>query len=283
MNALRNMALALGGDVAGASVTCPGPGHSERDRSLSVTPSASAPDGFIVFSYAGDGWRTCRDHVRSLLGTDRVSAWKTCDRSASLPADNTARAVALWNGSVDPRGTSVERYLKRRGLDLPDDIAGRLARYHESCPRGADRLPAMLTAFRLIATDRLVAVHRTFISDDGEKIDRRMLGPVAGAAIKVDDDADVEHGLTIGEGFETCLAARSLGYRPVWAIGSAGAIAEFPVLPGVDALTILAETDVNGANARAIATCANRWAAARCEVLIASPRLAGDMNDALRS
>src|SRR3984957_7167638 len=172
MNRLRNMALALGGDIAGASITCPGPGHSERDRSLSVTLSASAPDGFIVFSHAGDDWRTCRDHVRSLLRTDRAPAWRPCDRSASLPADNSARAVALWNSAVDPRGTSVERYLKRRGLDLPDDIAGRVVRYHESCPRGADRLPAMLTAFRLVTTDRLVAVQRTFISDDGEKMDR---------------------------------------------------------------------------------------------------------------
>ena len=30
-----------------------------------------------------------------------------------------------------------------------------------------------------------------------------------------------------------CLAARSLGYRPVWAMGSASAIEAFPVLAGI--------------------------------------------------
>jgi len=80
-------------------------------------------------------------------------------------------------------------------------------------------------------------------------------------------------------------------FAPVWArteksgfaLGSAGAIATFPVLPGVDALTILAETDDSGANARAARACGNRWAAAEREVIIATPRVAGDMNDALQS
>jgi Toprim domain len=211
-------------------------------------------------------------------------------RCCSLPtaADRSARAVALWNSAVEPSRTRVERYLKRRALSLPDNIAGRVARYHEACPwRGDDGTieyrPAMLTAFRTIEGDRLVAVHRTLISDDGLKLDRRMLGPVAGAAIKIDDDTDVEQGLTICEGFETGLAGRELGYRPVWALGSADAIGQFPVLAGIDALTILAETDDSGANEKARRACGNRWAAADREVLVATPRVVGDMNDALQS
>ena len=110
-----------------------------------------------------------------------------------------------------------------------------------------------------------------------------MLGPVAGAAIKIDADADIEQGLAIGEGFETCLAGRMMGFRPVWALGSAGAIAAFPLLGGVDGLTILAETDDAGANARAVKACAERWSAAGRDVLVATPRAAGDMNDAIRA
>jgi hypothetical protein len=61
MTALRSMAAALGGEVmksskGGLYILCAGPGHSPRDRSLSVTPSATAPDGFIVYSHAGDDW-----------------------------------------------------------------------------------------------------------------------------------------------------------------------------------------------------------------------------------
>jgi hypothetical protein len=108
-----------------------------------------------------------------------------------------------------------------------------------------------------------------------------MLGPVAGAAIKVDDDTDVEQGLTIGEGFETCLAARALGFRLVWALGSAGTIGTFPVLAGIDALTILAETDKKGSNAKAAIECAARWTAADREVFLVTPP-SGDMNDLVK-
>jgi AAA domain-containing protein len=96
---------------------------------------------------------------------------------------------------------------------------------------------------------------------------------VGGAAIKIDGDQDVEYGLTICEGFETGMAGRDLGLRPVWALGSAGAIGSFPLLSGIDALTILAETDDRGANARAVRTCGDRWAAADRDVLVATPRV----------
>jgi hypothetical protein len=65
---LAAIARALGGIIAGRSVLAPGPGHSPRDRSLSVTLSATSPDGFMVHSHAGDDWRACRRHVRGKLG-----------------------------------------------------------------------------------------------------------------------------------------------------------------------------------------------------------------------
>ena len=117
--------------------------------------------------------------------------------------------------------------------------------------------------------------------DRGEKIDRMMLGPVAGAAIKIDDNTDVEQGLTIGEGFETCLAARGLGFRPIWALGSAGPIGTFPVLASIEALTILRESDKKGTNAAAAQACARRWIAAGREAFAVNPPQ-GDMNDLMK-
>src|SRR5207248_1762914 len=46
----------------------PGPGHSPKDRSLSIKLNPSAPDGFVVHSFAGDDPLQCKDHVRSKLG-----------------------------------------------------------------------------------------------------------------------------------------------------------------------------------------------------------------------
>lgn len=54
---LRSWAQALGGDVSGRnSVSAPGPGHSTKDRSLSVTFDQKAPGGFVVCSHSGDNF-----------------------------------------------------------------------------------------------------------------------------------------------------------------------------------------------------------------------------------
>jgi putative DNA primase/helicase len=66
MTTAREIALALGGDVVSVNqVSAPGPGHSNRDRSLSVLITGT---DFIVHSFAGDDWRVCKDYVRSRLG-----------------------------------------------------------------------------------------------------------------------------------------------------------------------------------------------------------------------
>ena len=105
-----------------------------------------------------------------------------------------------------------------------------------------------------------------------------MLGPAGGAAVKLDADDAVTRGMYIGEGAETCLTALHLGLRPVWALGSKDQIAKFPVLNGVESLTILAEPDADAK----VMECAERWHAAGREVLINRPIAGKDLNDALR-
>src|SRR5215831_8122180 len=65
---LQTIAKLLGGEVAGGEVRAPGPGHSSNDRSLCVRLNPNAPDGFIVFSHAGDDPIVCKDYVRPKIG-----------------------------------------------------------------------------------------------------------------------------------------------------------------------------------------------------------------------
>jgi putative DNA primase/helicase len=253
----RNVARALGGDVVGRDqVSAPGPGHSRRDRSLSVRISASAPDGFTVNSHAGDDWRECRDYVKERLGISHEERAPRTPQATNVitfnPPDpgKIASAILAWNEGVDPRGTPAEAYLASRALKLDDTES---LRWHP-------RFRAMIALFRNIATDAPQAISRTFLDHGARKIERKFLGPVGGAAIKLDGDAEVTHGLHIGEGIETCLAARMLGLKPAWALGSAGAIASFPVLSGIECLSILREHDE--ANARASDACSAAWYAA---------------------
>jgi putative DNA primase/helicase len=267
---LRAIASALGGMVCGGQVLAPGPNHGRRDRSLSVRLSASSPLGFLVHSHAGDPFDVCQRYVADRLGLD-PEGWKQerprapsspRPQAIAKPDDNIARtaaALALWNASVDPRGTIVGRYLAGRGLELGDDIAGDVLRWHPG-------IAAMIAVFRNIVTDAPQAISRTFLDAEGRKLERRFLGPTKGAAIKLDCDGEVTTGLHIAEGVETAMAGRQLGLRPCWALGSAGAVASFPVLNGIEALTILQELD--DASAKAVDACAERWHAAGREVIV---------------
>ena len=203
---IRAMARLLGGEaVSGQQMLCPGPGHSKLDRSLSVWLTSNAPEGFSCHSFTGDDWRLCREHVRDRLGLDRTGL----SRKPPIPADrllkgratqpepapfsaercNSARAV--WRDSLNSRGTPVETYLRSRGLDLPDELAGAVLRFNPRAPWREQigvvvQVPAMIAALRDIHTDAIVAVHRTRLSDAGQKLGRRMQGIAAGAAVKLD-------------------------------------------------------------------------------------------------
>jgi putative DNA primase/helicase len=181
-------------------------------------------------------------------------------------------ALLLWNQGVDPRGTPVETYLRSRRLEIDSDVTGEVLRYHP-------RLRAMLALFRNIVTNEPQALSRTFLDHEARKIERKFLGPVGGAAIKMDADEDVLGGLHIGEGIETCMSARMIGLRPAWALGSAGAIAAFPVLNGVECLTILREPDPTGM--RDAKRCAANWHAAGRQVFVIDASVGNDLNDAL--
>jgi Toprim domain/CHC2 zinc finger len=231
------------------------------------------------------------DLVRHLDGVDfrTASGMLGCDevRLNTKPKvaddDNAAAALRIWD-EADIGGALLKSYLQRRGLDeLPPGCDA--LRLHPSCPFVGDRHPCMIALHRDIHTNEPKAITRTALGSGGVKIGRLSLGPIAGCAVKLDPDENVQYGLTIGEGVETALAGMQLGFCPTWALGSAGAIKNFPVLPGIEALTILVdhdEADRNGRRAgqEAAAACSERWTAAGCEVRRVVPRrLGADMAD----
>jgi putative DNA primase/helicase len=196
-------------------------------------------------------------------------------RCTAAPDDKSAErlilALRLWNEAHDPRGTVVANHLALRGLTL--------LRFHPALKYNDILVGAMVALFRDVRTNEPCGIHRTFLDSAGRKLDRRMLGRAKHASIKVDADENVALGLVIGEGLETCLAARLAGFRPVWALGSAGTIAPFPVLSGVEAITILGEVGDGGTNHRAAQVCAARWIEAGREAFIVAPLVGNDLND----
>ena len=127
---------------------------------------------------------------------------------------------------------------------------------------------------------RLVVRPRERHRRGGDKIGRMVLGPKDGAAVNLSPNDSVTMGLTIAEGVETALSGIQLGWRPAWSVSDAAGIAKFPVLPGVEALTILVDNDESGTGQRRAIECSDRWTKAGREVLRVIPRRSGDdLND----
>ena len=179
-------------------------------------------------------------------------------------------------------GTLAETYLASRGLKWPTDTP---LRFHPACPRGRERLPAMLAEMTDPLTGEFCGTHRTFIEPDGSgKIRHGSAKMMLGRAgtIRLTPDEDVTTGLGICEGIETGLSLiQRAKWQPIWACCSAGGIAKFPVLDGIEHLTIFADADDSGVGLRAAESCARRWREAGREVEITLPPIGKDWLDAL--
>jgi putative DNA primase/helicase len=277
---LKTLHAALGGYISNGQIVCAGPGHSAKDRSLAVRPTAR---GVIVHSFANDDWRECQDHVRSRLG---LPVWEpgcqtrgTVNWVAPAPERRTERVKTLWAEAKDPRGTLAENYLHCRKLHLPAELCGSILRYHAACPwrdHGNGQvvfIPCLLVLFTSIANGEITAIHRIRVdrSDLWPRTERKMLGAVAGAAVKLDPPGQR---LAIAEGVETALAARQLGFGATWALGSARG---FAPVDGVSELIVLGEHDQ--ASRKAAEACSESWSGRR--VLLAMPTKGKDFNDYL--
>lgn len=263
--ALRSWAHALGGEVVGRQVVCPGPGHSRGDRSLTLKLSANAPNGYICFSHAGDDIRVCRDHIDASIGLPlfepgrhrNPAKLRGFGRDVQIPAtsrsqDNATIAAKLWQLSRPLAGTVGETYLREvRGIrcDLPPTM-------RFLAPKG-EHPATIVTAFGLpsepepgtmdVSAMKMRAVHRTRLTPEGQKIGKAMLGSPAGLPLVLAPWTD-SLGLVIAEGIEDALTAHQATGLAAWAAGSA------PHLPKIaesvpswtDCTTILVDSNDAG-------------------------------------
>ena len=303
---LRELASLLGGEVSGSQVLAPGPGHSRRDRSLSVRLSPSAPDGFLVFSHAGDRWQDCRDAVSARLGLNGRTGPRRPSETSRRPIeprrdDDELRARSLVNAAacvrkIRPvRSTAGERYLREiRRIDT-DAVADVLERvdvigwrprtyFHQpGHPLHRQRLGCIVC----VMTDPVTAlptgaISRTYIDENLHKVCKaKTLGSPAGL-LRLTPDEEVTYGLFLAEGLETALSAMAKGLRPVWSTGSTALMKAFPVFSGIDCLTVLADHDASGVGEMAAREVEARWRRAGREARVFIPESPGDLNDLLQ-
>ena len=197
----------------------------------------------------------------------------------SHETDNRELARRLFDQSILCVGTPAQDYLESREIwSVAKGIED--IRFHETCPRGSHRQPALVVAMRRVAEkdfEDITAVQRIYLRRDGGrwvKDGAMMLGPVGGSAMMLWPDDSTNPGeLHIAEGLETALSVLAMDRGPAWAMGSCGAIERLPVIEQVDRLVIWADNDPPGR--RAALACAHRWSDAGHEVLVRTPHREG--------
>jgi putative DNA primase/helicase len=293
---LREIAQRLGGDIhqGGRAAVVPGPGHSKRDRSLSLRV---AEDGrrLLWHSFAGDP----ADQVRKHLGLEagELSRETDAERKRREAADRRERerkrafCSTLWRETSPAAGTLVETYLAGRGLPGPIPATVRfharaMLAYPWNLEAGDVRTWPAMVALVQHANGTPRGLHVTALRPDGSgkadlRAPRRMLGDVAGGAVRL-APIGADQVLAVAEGVETALAFRQLTGTPTWAALSAGGLRTFVPPPGIKRLIIAADADDHGEGLEAARALAER-ARSRTEVVIMPAPAGTDWNDQLKA
>jgi hypothetical protein len=126
------------------------------------------------------------------------------------------------------------------------------------------------------------AISRTYIGPDGKKVGKAKTLASPMGIVRLTPDDEVLLGLHICEGLESALDGMARDLRPMWSTGSTALMSKFPVLAGIEALTILADHDANGAGEKAAREAGARWRAVGREVRVYRTAAPGDINDIAR-
>jgi putative DNA primase/helicase len=271
------------GEHRAACPECAKAKHRPRDDALAVKVE---PDGAATWLCHRCGWKGSTRAPGRAQGRREPPA-----KGPQPPTPETRQEgfpgapAALWRACrVITPDCPAGRYLTARGC-APPHPDGDLRRLDDHLHPCGWRGPCMVALVTDAVTVEPMTLHRTWIMPDGTKapVDRpRLLWPglpKAGGVVRLWPDEEVTLGLLIGEGIESSLTAAH-GFQPVWACLDKGNMADFPVLAGIDCLTIVADHDRDGGGQRAAESCARRWLAAGVETRVwMSESLGQDFND----
>lgn len=261
---LRAIVKAVGGDLydRGRRANIPAPGHSPKDRSVSLLLEAGR---VIIHTFGAEDWRAARDSLRELgLIDDRgwlapVAGRSCADAPPTLGApERRLAARAHWEAARAITGTASVRYCRSRNVkrDLPADT---VLRHHPAAPLSAYRgggatRPALLAAIS-DPSGGFSAVEMTYLGPDGRRasdlrLPRKTIGPApGGCAIRLDAEAA---DMLVAEGVFTTLSATERFGLPGWALMSTRNLRAWSAPAGVRSVLIAADRGKDGEASAAI-------------------------------
>lgn len=293
----RDILTALGiqaSTLAGKHCPCPLCGGKDRfrfddqeGRGTYFCTQCGAGDGMhLALSFTGRRFKDLAEDIERLAGALPIAS---C-RPARSDADKYQGLCQTWKEATPlQRGDEAERYLRNRGLALPDLPAS--LRVHPGLPYYDDDhkfrgvYPVMLAAVTR-PTRELVKLHRTYLQD-GQKAPLKCakklmsgLPSAGGGAIRLFRASKT---LGIAEGIETALAAAELFGLPVWSCVAASGLESFIPPEGVEAITIFGDNDLNFTGQAVAYAAARRLVSEGYSVTVKIPDAPGDWLDVLRA
>jgi len=242
---------------------CPQCDRGKRDTALATTHDERG-----IVSYC---------HRCGFTSAQNVAPLRIVPARATRPAEPlewSAKAETIWRRTQGLRGTLGETYLQHRGCALPSRDS-----HLRFLPPDGRHPPSLCAAVSDVRTGKPISLHFTRLAADGRgkantARDKLLLADhrKRGGCIRLWPNDAVTGGLALAEGIESALAGAYV-FTPIWAAIDAGNLAGFPVLAGIECLTIFADNDPAGL--RAARECATRWRDAGREVRIRAPKLAG--------
>lgn len=257
-------------------IGCPSCGRGKTDKTAGLTID---PDGNgVLHCFRCSHVETYRPERGVTYRAPAVPVHKPQPSKRETLSD---WGLDFWQHCSPLAGVALD-YLKSRRCFIPP--ADGDLRWHPSVKHGPSSYtgPALVALITDALTGKPLSLHRTWITATGKAdVDppRLVLSGHAtkGGVIRLWPDDCVTDGLAIGEGIETCLSLAH-AFTPTWATIDAGHLADFPVLAGVEVLTIARDNDQAGI--KAAQECTARWVDAGRTVRV-TRQVANDFNDIL--
>lgn len=225
------------------------PAHDDRHNSLSI---GIGRDGRLLLKcHAGCTF----EEILDAAGLSRAQMSNVLSNPSQIRSQdireqmNMGRRLTfareLWEQAVPIKGTLGEQYLNSRGIEGGYEAL----RLHPAHKLSEDGLLYPCILGKVERVDAFVGLHRTFLTPEGNKRYRSMLGPVTGGAVRLSAG---HRGLVVAEGLETALSAKTL-YHPegfsIWAALSAGGMRALQLPVWRTSLVVYADGDDVGREA----------------------------------
>jgi putative DNA primase/helicase len=256
----------------------------KEGRGTFICSHCGSGDGFKLLQlFKGWPFKQAAAEIEQIVGAIPASSPKL-QQSAADKADACRR---IWRESKAVTvGDPVHAYLLHRtGItEIPACI-----RFHPDLAYRHDdgrvtRHPAMLAKVTGPESNG-VAIHRTYLTSNGEKANLPSVKKVVGMLPASSSVRLFQPGSTIGiaEGIETALSASVLFGIPVWSCISSGGMEKWTPPAGTERVVVCGDNDLSGTGQAAAWILAKRLIACGIAVRVEIPEVAGtDWNDVLR-